>query len=225
MGLVSGMPEVAVADEEYGLQKWASMDALLQHEQCDVLIDFSLPEAAAANAAAALSGGVSVVLGTTGLSDRELAHLGELATVTKAAIFAAPNLSRVSPAILKFMDAIMPLFDCAAVAEVHSIRKVDSPSATAKEWAQRLAIAGHRRNLDCEDSESTHQGATNVPIHSFRLAAGYDKHEFILTTESDSLSLRYETLSGEPFVEAALNAASVVHQYSGLTTQIDSIFS
>src|SRR5438093_13226724 len=52
---------------------------LLQQAKPQVIVDFTVAEAAAANAAIALQAKVPVVNGTTGLSPKDLAHIDELA--------------------------------------------------------------------------------------------------------------------------------------------------
>ena len=111
----------------------------------DVLVDFTTPEATMANARAAAEVGKAAVIGTTGLSEAQVAELRELAARTP--ILYGRNMSvgvntvlRVLPALVRALDG----YDV-EVTEAHHRHKRDAPSGTALAIAEVIAEAMDRR--------------------------------------------------------------------------------
>ena len=117
-------------------------------EAADVVVDFSEPDAAVANARQCLEAGVHCVMGTTG------ADFSELEGVGSANLFVAPNFAVGAVLMMeaaKLAAAHMP--DCEII-EMHHPDKLDAPSGTAKRTADLVREAG---------------GSVHEPIHSVRL--------------------------------------------------------
>src|SRR5688572_15295207 len=70
-----------------------SLDDLVGGVKADVAVDFTTAEAARANAATALAHGLSVVIGTTGLSEAELDELDAAARGAERGALVAPNFA------------------------------------------------------------------------------------------------------------------------------------
>jgi 4-hydroxy-tetrahydrodipicolinate reductase len=114
----------------------------------DVVVDFSTPDSALANARLCLEAGVHCVMGTTG------ADLSSLAGVGTANLFVAPNFAIGAVLMMKFAaEAAKHMPECEIV-ELHHDRKVDAPSGTAARTAKLISEAG---------------GNVHQPIHSIRL--------------------------------------------------------
>ncbi len=107
------------------------------------MVDFTRPDAAAANVRAAVEAGVPSVVGTTGWDTAEFAS----APVT---VFYAPNFAIGAVLMMRFAAEAAPHFAGAEIVELHHAAKVDAPSGTAKLTAERMG--------------------GDVPIHSVRLA-------------------------------------------------------
>jgi 4-hydroxy-tetrahydrodipicolinate reductase len=100
---------------------------------CDVVIDFTTPDASVVLAqAAAAHGGPALVIGATGLSDAQLAAIAKAAE--KAAIVQTYNYSlgvnMLAGLVRQAAKALGPEYDI-EVFEAHHRRKVDAPSGTA----------------------------------------------------------------------------------------------
>src|SRR5690349_12817420 len=98
---------------------------------CDVVIDFSLPEAFDAVLAHCLAHGIALVSGTTGLSESQRAALD--AAGTRIAVLWASNFSlgvAVLTDLVERAARALPGWDVDIV-EQHHTRKIDAPSGTA----------------------------------------------------------------------------------------------
>jgi 4-hydroxy-tetrahydrodipicolinate reductase len=151
----------------------------------DVVVDFSTPQSALANARHCLEAGVHCVMGTTG------ADFSELEGVGNANLFVAPNFAIGAVLMMeaaKLVAAHMP--ECEIV-ELHHDRKLDAPSGTAKRTAELIAEAG---------------GNVHEPIHSVRLPGLVAHQEVLFGGEGQTLSIRHDSISRESFMPGVLLA-------------------
>ena len=104
----------------------------LDQEHGDVLVDFSVPGALAANLNRAVSSAIPILIGTTGLgADAD----GRIADAAKSvAVLRAPNTSLgialLTELVERAVKTLGPDWDI-QVAEAHHAKKVDAPSGTA----------------------------------------------------------------------------------------------
>ena len=153
---------------------------------CDAALDFTEPDAVAGNVEASLARGVAVVVGTTGLSGRELEELDALARERALALFVAPNFAIGAVLMMRFAGEAAEHLPRAEIIELHNEAKKDAPSGTARATAERLA------------------GET--PIHSVRLPGLVAHQEVLLGGEGELLTIRHDTLSRAAFVPGVLLA-------------------
>jgi 4-hydroxy-tetrahydrodipicolinate reductase len=155
----------------------------------DVVVDFSTPDTALANARHCIEAGVHCVMGTTG------ADFSELEGVGSANLFVAPNFAIGAVLMMeaaKLAAAHMP--ECEII-ELHHDRKLDAPSGTAKRTAELIAEAG---------------GNVHEPIHSVRLPGLVAHQEVIFGGEGQTLSIRHDSVSRESFMPGVLLAVRKV---------------
>jgi 4-hydroxy-tetrahydrodipicolinate reductase len=154
----------------------------------DVVVDFTRPDVALANALECVRAGVHVVLGTTGF---ELAPLREAAAAQSAAkVFVAPNFAIGAVLMMRFAVEASRHMKKAEIIELHHEAKVDAPSGTAARTADLIAGTG----------------ATRPPIHSVRLPGLVAHQEVILGDVAQTLTIRHDSLSRESFMPGVLLA-------------------
>ena len=129
-GEIIGMPNgVAITDE---------VEAALSG--CDVLVDFTRPEGTMHHLDVCARSGVKMVIGTTGLSAGDQAHIK--AAAKKIAIVQAPNMSVGVNLLFNLLDVASRVlaegYDIEIV-EAHHRHKVDAPSGTALRMGERSA--------------------------------------------------------------------------------------
>ncbi len=154
----------------------------------DVLVDFTVPASAIANAQQAVAAGVHAVIGTTGFDPGELSGLRS----TGANVFVAPNFAIGAVLMMQFAVQAAKHMAAAEIIELHHDRKVDRPSGTAARTAalMRAATGGDR----------------DVPIHSVRLPGLVAHQEVILGDVGQTLSIRHDSTDRESFMPGVLLA-------------------
>jgi 4-hydroxy-tetrahydrodipicolinate reductase len=167
-------------------------DALLAAPE--VLVDFTIPTTALANARQAVAAGVHVVIGTTGFDAAELQDLRE----AKANVFVAPNFAIGAVLMMRFAVEAARHMAKAEVIELHHDRKVDAPSGTAARTAALMQEAS----------------GVAVPVHSVRLPGLVAHQEVILGDVGQTLTIRHDSIDRESFMPGVLLAVRAV---GGLT--------
>jgi 4-hydroxy-tetrahydrodipicolinate reductase len=152
----------------------------------DVLVDFTVPTSAVANAREAVAAGVHVVIGTTGFDP------AELTAVRGANVFIAPNFAIGAVLMMQFAVQAAPHMAKAEIIELHHDRKVDAPSGTAARTAGLIADASGRDEAP--------------PIHSVRLPGLVAHQEVIFGDVGQTLTIRHDSIDRESFMPGVLLA-------------------
>ncbi len=160
-------------------------------EDADVLVDFSTPDTALANALASLRAGVHVVIGTTGFDPAPLAEARPADGRPRANVLIAPNFAIGAVLMMRFAAEAARHMPKAEIVELHHDGKLDAPSGTATLTAELMAAAS---------------GGPAPPIHSVRLPGLVAHQEVILGDVGQTLTIRHDTISRESFMPGVLLA-------------------
>jgi 4-hydroxy-tetrahydrodipicolinate reductase len=163
----------------------------------DVLVDFTLPSTAVANAREAVAAGVHVVIGTTGFDPAALDDLRG----ASANVFIAPNFAIGAVLMMQFAVQAAKHMARAEIIELHHDRKVDRPSGTAARTASLIAAAAG--------------DGIEVPIHSVRLPGLVAHQEVIFGDVGQTLTIRHDSIDRESFMPGVLLAVRSVATLTG----------
>jgi 4-hydroxy-tetrahydrodipicolinate reductase len=177
---------VAKADPTLGV---ALADVL---GEADVVVDFTTPDTALANAKACLEAGVHVVVGTTGF---DLEQLRRAAEASQANCFVAPNFAIGAVLLMEVAQKIAPHMPECEIIELHHDKKLDAPSGTAKRTADLISAAG---------------GNVHKPIHSVRLPGLVAHQEVVFGGAGQTLSIRHDSIDRDSFMPGVLLAVQKV---------------
>jgi 4-hydroxy-tetrahydrodipicolinate reductase len=177
---------------------------------CDVLIDFSLPEATDQIISAATRNKIPLVCGVSGLSDQQVASLDEAAR--SIAVVYDRNMS-IGVAVLENLvrqaAAALGADFTVEVHETHHVHKVDAPSGTALKLGEAIATA---RGTDPADIHYESERRGEVP----------GDHTVILSSATERLSLSHSVTTRQVFADGAVKAARwIVNQPLGRFTMHD----
>jgi 4-hydroxy-tetrahydrodipicolinate reductase len=170
----------------------------------DAMVDFTQPDAVAANIRSAIEQGVPAVVGTTGLPADELEQIDAAAKERGVPVFLAPNFAIGAVLMMRFAAEAARFMPRAEIVELHHDTKLDAPSGTAKATA---ALIGE-----------------GTPIHSVRLPGLVAHQEVLFGGPGQTLSIRHDTTSREAFVPGVLLALARLDKLSpGLTVGLDAL--
>jgi 4-hydroxy-tetrahydrodipicolinate reductase len=151
----------------------------------DVVVDFSTPDTALANARHCLEAGVHCVMGTTGADFSELEGVGD------ANLLVAPNFAIGAVLMMELAQRVAEHMPECEIVELHHDRKLDAPSGTAARTAELIREAG---------------GNVHEPIHSVRLPGLVAHQEVIFGGPGQTLSIRHDSIDRESFMPGVLLA-------------------
>lgn len=160
--------------------------------KADVIIDFSSVGALRENLALAKTMNTPLVIGTTGLRERDFEDLEHASQ--NLPIFWAPNFSFGMSILIHALKILSPLLQkkfIPYIEETHHVHKKDKPSGTALACAKAI--------------EETY--ALPTAIESFRTGEVIGDHSVFFLAEDEKLTFRHEALSGDAFALGALQAA------------------
>jgi len=146
----------------------------------DVVVDFTQPDTALANALECVDAGVHVVIGTTGFD------VEPLRAARGANVFIAPNFAIGAVLMMRFAAEAVEHMPKAEIVELHHDRKLDKPSGTAARTAELMG--------------------GDVPIHSVRLPGLVAHQEVILGGLGETLTIRHDSIDRESFMPGVLLA-------------------
>lgn len=214
--VISGRDDVRIAArfDRPGAQAegLVSMEEALQ--VAEVAIDFTTPAASVALArAAAERGGPALVIGSTGLSDEDIAAIGEAAR--SVAIVRAGNFSlgvnMLMGLVAQAARALGPDAYDIEIFEAHHRRKVDAPSGTALMLGE-AAAAG--RNVKLADvAQRIRDGITGPRPPGeigFSVLRGGDiigEHSVSFVADDEILTLSHSARDRGLFARGAVEAA------------------
>jgi 4-hydroxy-tetrahydrodipicolinate reductase len=220
--LVAGVDPFGVGEVIQGItvakEAHAFADAGVQ-----VAIDFTVIDAARANAVWCATHATHAVIGTSGFGDKDVDDLRHLFSGDDA-----PNcIVAANFAVGAVLDGYLaakaaPFFDTVEIIEMHHDGKKDTPSGTAIDTAQRIAAANAKWAADPTEIEHIPgargaKGAGEIPIHSVRMRGMIASQEVIFGTTGQSLTIRHDTFDRTSFMPGVLMAAKAVPERPGLT--------
>ncbi|MGA8538772.1 MAG: dihydrodipicolinate reductase C-terminal domain-containing protein [Terriglobales bacterium] len=159
----------------------------------DVVIDFTTPAAAVANAEACIRAKKHIVVGTTGWYD-QLPRLREMVLSAKTGFLYGPNFSigvNLFFEIAATAGAALKYDYSGQIFERHHAEKKDAPSGTAMILQKIVSSAG----------------GDEVEIVSFREGDVVGMHEVVFNSAGDRIYLCHDAKSRQGFAEGAVRAA------------------
>jgi len=185
---------------------------VLRDKKPDVLVDFTNADAAVQNIGAAADGGVAVVVGTTGFTQKQQTEIAEIVEKKKITAVVAPNMSVGVNVFFKLVgEAARSLgsgYDVEIV-EAHHMHKADAPSGTALRAAEIIAkeLGLSKESIKCGRSAGKQPRAKGeIYIHSVRAGDIVGEHVVTFAAPGERVEIVHRAHSRETFVAGALKA-------------------
>jgi 4-hydroxy-tetrahydrodipicolinate reductase len=211
---------------ENGVVVAASLaDALAR--PADVLVDFTSPDSVKQRTLEALSNGVRVVIGTSGLTAADYADIERTATANHLGVIAAGNFSLTAALAKHFALLAAKHLPSWEVIDYAHADKPDAPSGTARELAEALGeVAQNNLAVPVGRTHGSREarGATvaGTQVHSIRLPGIVLAFEAMFGLPNERLTVRHDAGNGaEPYVNGTLLAVRRVTEVAGLVRGLD----
>ena len=197
--------------------------------QADVLIDYTTAEAVRGHVLTAIAHGVSVVVGSSGLSAEDYRVIDAAARQQGVGVIAAGNFSITAAVLLSAALLAARHLPSWEVIDYASASKPDAPSGTAREIGERMAQIRQptveiavAETVGSLQSRGTSIGGSQV--HSVRLPGFVLATEVVFGLPDERLILRHDAgSSAAPYVAGTMLAARAVTGRVGLTRGLDTL--
>lgn len=194
----------------------------------DVVVDFTIAEAARDNLVWLAEQQIHAVVGTTGFTDDDLERFHAAFTTAERACIIAPNFAISAVLMMRFAELAAPYFDTAEVIELHHDAKIDAPSGTARLTVERMAAASGDWAPDPTEHEMLPgvrgaEGPTGIRVHAVRMRGMVAHHEVILGAEGQTLTIRQDSTDRSSFMPGVLAAVKAAPERSGLIVGLDAL--
>lgn len=203
------------------------MEAVSRYK-ADVLVDFTTPLSVKENAAMAIKAGVRPVIGTSGLSEKDIEGLRTQCKRKGIGAIIAPNFAIGAVLMMAFAAKAAKYLPHLEIIESHHDKKLDAPSGTAWKTADLISKnrpkiqQGHPQEMELLEGV---RGANwqGFRIHSIRLPGLLAHQEVLLGGEGEILSIRHDSLHRESFMSGVKLAIEKVMYLDHLVYGLDNI--
>lgn len=195
----------------------------------DVLVDYTKADVVKVNVMTAISKGVHVVIGSSGLTDEDFIEINQAALEYKVGVIAAGNFAITAVLLQSFACEAAKYLSHWEIIDYASDAKQDAPSGTTRELAFRLSEirkpeVTHPIDKTIGERESRGTTLQGSQIHSIRLPSYVISVEAIFGAKDERLTIRHDAGSGaEPYIQGTLLAIREVRNHIGLIRGLDKI--
>ena len=197
----------------------------IDHDHGDVLVDFSAPDALPASLDRAVTAGIPILIGTTGLdqlADKRIAEAAKDIAVLRAANTSL-GIAVLSDLVERAARVLGPAWDI-EIAEAHHRQKADAPSGTALALGD-AASRGRGGPASAErgrDGTGLKRGEGAIGYASLRGGTVVGDHDVLFLGPEERLILSHRAESRAIFARGALAAARfLVGKPAGLYSMRD----
>ncbi len=217
---------IALPDRSGSIPISASLESVIDGAQ--VVVDFTNAEGAVAAMRTAAAHKVNVVVGSTGIQEREISAANALAQEHQVGIMIAPNFAMGAVLMIHLAREAARYFDYADLTEMHHEAKIDAPSGTALAIA-KSALSGKGGSFTAPKAEKelvpgTRGGTSDgVTIHSARMPGRMAHHELVFGALGQTLTIRHDSINRESFMPGVIMAVRQVIKGPGLIVGLDQV--
>lgn len=181
--------------------------AVLAASHADVLVDFTLAEASRVIAPLAAARGISPVVGTSGLTEADVAALRAACERAGIGGLLVPNFSIGAVLQMKHAEELARVLPLAALRETHHPGKKDKPSGTALATLRRIERAG----------------GGHVEIESVRREGALAEQDVVFGGEGERVELRHVVSDRRAYLAGVLLAVKRVRGLRGLHVGLEAV--
>jgi 4-hydroxy-tetrahydrodipicolinate reductase len=189
---------------------------ILKSTKPNVLVDFTIANAAANTIRTAAENGVNLVVGTTGFSEEQMSHNEEVINDNQITAVISPNMAVGVNIFFKVAEDLARLLSDydVEIIEVHHKHKKDAPSGTAVKAADIIAGALNRNMDDVgvygREGMIGERTPEEIGIHAIRGGDIVGEHTIIFAGDGERLEIIHRAHSRQAFVNGVIKAVRYV---------------
>lgn len=196
---------------------------------CDVVVDYTSPDAVEGHVLAAVAAGRHVVVGTSGVAEEQFEQFDRAARERRVGVLAVGNFALTAVLLQRLAEVAARHLPSWEIVDYGHAGKPDAPSGTARQLANRLAeIRTPTSELPIEETRGMREarGATirGAQLHSVRLPGFVSSIEILFGLPDERLTIRHDSGAGSgPYVGGTLLAIRRVGTLVGVRRGLDAV--
>ncbi|GJM62850.1 4-hydroxy-tetrahydrodipicolinate reductase [Persicobacter diffluens] len=197
--------------------------------EADIFVEYTKAEIAKHHVMTALSASLDVIIGTSGLNDRDYQEIATAADRCEQSVLAVGNFAIGVVLLNKFAEMAARYMPSWEIIDYAKAEKKDCPSGSAKELANRLSKVGASQKVipvDQINGPKEIRGAdlNGTQVHSVRLPGINIALESIFGLPDEQLTIKHNAGgSAKPYVGGALLAIRKVSKLKGFQRGLDTV--
>lgn len=198
----------------------------IKKNHIQVALDLTEASAAKKNLITILEAGARPVIGTSGLTQKEVDEVRAQFQNHSMGGIIAPNFSLGAILMMKYATEIARYFSEVEIIEMHHEKKLDSPSGTAIRTAELLSTTRQPSKLQIDQKNTPNARGTfhhDIPIHSLRLPGVLAEQQIIFGSLGETLTLRHSTIERSCFMPGILLACEKVLELDKIIYGLENI--
>lgn len=186
----------------------ADIATVLKESKTNVVIDFTIANATAANAPTVAEAGVNLIVGTTGLSEQQRATIDAAIIKSNTSAVIAPNYAVGVNVFFKILQETTKYLadNDIEIIEAHHNQKKDAPSGTAMRAAE--VISETLGGIDLVfGREGLAPRGKEIGIHAVRGGDIVGDHTVLFAGDGERMEIKHQAHSRNSFASGAVKAA------------------
>ena len=214
-------PVVEKINNRFSVPVHVNIEQMTKVSKPDVMVDFTNGKVAAKSISEALSKGIHVVSGSTGLSDKEYSLLEKISINNNVGFISAPNFAIGAILLMHISGIASEYFDYADLIESHHEMKIDSPSGTAISILESMTkdktgdFKSNKAEIEDEIKNTRGGNYKNINVHSARMPGRVARHEVVFGALGQTLTLIHDSINRESFMPGVMLCVRKVKDFSG----------
>ncbi len=192
------------------------LSEILEAKKPDVLVDFTIANAAVGTIKTTAESGVNLVVGTTGFSDEQMAENQKAVKENMVGAVISPNMAvgvNVFFKIVEELASILTDYDVEII-EAHHKHKKDAPSGTAVKAAELIAGALNRKMDEVgvygREGMVGERTPEEIGVHAVRGGDIVGDHTVLFAGDGERLEIFHRAGSRQAFVNGVIKAIRYV---------------
>ncbi len=181
---------------------------MFESVDADVVVDFTVPSIAMENIRTIMSNDAVPVVGTTGITQENIAEIRDIAAKNGKGAIIAANFAIGAVLMMKMSAEAAKYLPSVEIIELHHDKKLDSPSGTSIKTAEMINAA-RQKTAPIPAGENTYARGdivSDVHIHSVRLPGLIAHQEIIFGGLGQTLTIRHDSFDRKSFMPGVILA-------------------
>ncbi|MHB0997786.1 MAG: 4-hydroxy-tetrahydrodipicolinate reductase [Armatimonadota bacterium] len=184
------------------------IETVLASGNTDAVVVFSVPATAMDNIRAIMKAGAVPIVGTTGITQDDLAEIRSMSAEYGVGAIIAPNFAIGAILMMKMAAEAAKYLPSVEIIELHHDKKLDSPSGTSIKTAEMIAANRTSAVVPAAGEDTPARGGdfNGVHIHSVRLPGLIAHQEIIFGGLGQTLTIRHDSYDRKSFMPGVILA-------------------